>query len=573
MGSYEIIVKTEEIKRMAQEGNYSSAQKIVDTMNLKKIKNIGDLSLIAEVCTENGQLDKAMELLKRIYKKTRSRKALYQMVEVAILQDNVLEADTYLREYETIAPNDFSRYIFRYKIDKRKGEPYEVLIDTLIKLKHAEYIEQWAYELAKLYYKAGLEQDCIRECSDIILWFGEGSYVEKAKMLKAYYSGEIDKDEVIEELKKRASQEKTESDPSEYGDREELTEADENSVKEEPAAYEEPFTVTTSEDEDLEELTDSMKKEVEDILSKETLQRDDGITKEDTQKMPLSDRDIAEIEVEEELYRLLEEEDDDEESEKLKVLSRDLELDLHEIFGNFLHIKSVKKQLAKSLEIILDKHTKSVQMIITGFPGSGKTALAKDIAVFLYKTGKLKSSTLAKITAEKLNGIDVTEKKEVLRGCCLIIEHASELKRPAIDKLLELMKSLRGDIAVIFEENKKNLNRLFRECPKLMDLFKNRIHLPNYTEEELLGFAYANIRLGDYKLSPEAGTVLTNGLKQIIRKTKQGKQLEMLDQYVKAAMDSADVRTGKQLPSLAAQGRLEDVGILSILPEDLKPQH
>ena len=113
-------------------------------------------------------------------------------------------AERFLIEYESLAPNDFYNYIFRYKIDKIKGEPYEKLIDTLETLKSIEYIEKWAYELAKLYYKADMEEECINECSDIILWFGAGSYVEKAKMLKSYYSGETNKESMIEELKRRA---------------------------------------------------------------------------------------------------------------------------------------------------------------------------------------------------------------------------------------------------------------------------------------------------------------------------------------------------------------------------------
>ncbi len=145
MGGYEIIVKTEEIKKKVQEGDYFSAQRILDTIELKKVKNIADLSLMAEVYTQNGRYDEALELLLRVYHKTKTRKVVYQLVSNSILRINVEDAEGYLKEYEKLAPGDFYRYIFRYQIDKMKGEGIEALIDTLQTLKETEYIEQWAY--------------------------------------------------------------------------------------------------------------------------------------------------------------------------------------------------------------------------------------------------------------------------------------------------------------------------------------------------------------------------------------------------------------------------------------------
>lgn len=588
MGGYEIIVKTEEIKKKLQEGDYSSAQRILDTIELKKVKNIADLSLMAEVYTQNGRYDEALELLLRVYHKTKTRKVLYQLVSNSILRINIEEAEGYLKEYEKLAPRDFYKYVFRYQIDKAKGEGIEVLIDTLQTLKETEYIEQWAYELAKLYYKAGMEEECIRECSDIILWFGEGSYVEKAKVLRAYYSGEADKDKIIEELKKRANPDTARIEKDTYYEKEQTADS-------EPEKTDEDFRVEYPEDEG-DDFTDHMKRDVEEILLEEGEETEDQeyaedeivdykytgeeqeqeesdvdtekkYPEEDTYAAALSERELEEQEVEDELYRLLEEEDEEDNAD-LNHFLEETGIDLYEVFGNFLYVKSVRKQLLKSIEMILDKHTKSVQMIITGLPGSGKTALAKEIAVFLNKTGKLKSSRIAKISAENLNTADISAKRESLRDCCLVIEDASELKRPTIEKLLELIKLFHGDIAVIFEENKKNMNKLFRECPKLMDMFKNRIHLPQYTEEELLGFAYSYIRQKDYRLQRGASTALKNAVGRIVRKEDPNLQLELIQKLVQDAMNSADVRTGKQLPNLAATGRIRDVEILSILPED-----
>lgn len=203
MGSYDIILKIEEIRKRIQEKDYDSAQKIMDTIPLKKVKNIADLNLLADVCIQIKEYDKAMTLLSRLYKKSKTRRVMYQMVLASIEGKNIEEAEKYLKEYEELAPNDYSIYIFRYKIDKAKKEPYHVQIESLKKLKETAYMEKWAYELAKLYYKAGMEEECIQECSDLITWFGEGRYVEKAKILRAYHLGEIDKEELLEGLKNR----------------------------------------------------------------------------------------------------------------------------------------------------------------------------------------------------------------------------------------------------------------------------------------------------------------------------------------------------------------------------------
>lgn len=272
------------------------------------------------------------------------------------------------------------------------------------------------------------------------------------------------------------------------------------------------------------------------------------------------------------IYRFIRTDDKNEDLDRLDKLSESLGIDVYQIFGKWLHVKSIQKQLARSLELIMNKHTKSVQMIITGAPSSGKTTLARDIAVFLNRTEKLKTSKIAKISSIKLNRIDITNMKEELRNCCLVIENASELKKPTIDKLLELIRYFHGDIAVIFEENKKNMNRLFRECPKLMELFKNRIHLPSYTEEDLLGFAYAYIVQREYKIKPLVLDILKVGISEIIKNTDRDNRLESISNYVQSAMDSADLRTGKQLPKLAAEGRLAEADILSLLPEDFSYQ-
>lgn len=253
MGLYEIIVKTEEVRRQVQEGDFIRAQKILDTMELKKIKNVSDLSLMAEVYTKNARYEEAYELLLKINNKTRARKSVFQLVQNAIYRENAEEAERYFTEYKQQAPKDFHLHIFRYQIDKLKNAPIELQIESLKVLKKREYIEKWAYELAKLYYRADMEEECVRECSDIILWFGSGVFVEKAKVLKSYYSGE-DKDKILADLKKRARKsEKALEDEAEK----EATKGDQQEA-----------CVFIKEEED-EALSEKISKEVEQILAED----------------------------------------------------------------------------------------------------------------------------------------------------------------------------------------------------------------------------------------------------------------------------------------------------------------
>lgn len=607
MGSYDNIVKIEEMRKRMEEGNINAALLILDTMDTKKIKNMSDLNLIAEVYAQNERYEEAEKLFHKIYEKTKSRRSLYQLVDVSIKNNNVEEAQHYLDEYQKLAPKDFYKYIFQYKIDKLKSAPYEVLIRTLKTLKQTEYLEKWAYELAKTYYKAGMEEECIKECSDIILWFGEGVYVEKAKILRSYFSGETDKEKIMEELRRRAMEDTIRTSAV----TESIVTGEENAAQdqEEPEADRQQEDDYPNADFSIQEETsdfeDGLKQDIRSIMTEgwneeegteeeETAEPETAEVKtgeemtgeamtgeeqvayetEDTQPVPeRSEREIAEQEVEHALYGLLEEEEMDEDDKKLGMMAKKHGFLPEELFGNFLHVKTVKKQLVKSLEGILDEHTKTVQMIITGTTGSGKTVLAKDITMFLYKTGKLKSSKIAKIKAEKLNDLDLLSRKDTLRDCCLIVEDASELNRQTIDSILELCNSLKGNIAVIFEENKKNMNKLFRECPRLMDLFKNRIHLPQYSQEDLMGFAHACLRQQEYRLNPKAETILQQKITQIMKQSEPQLHLEQISALVQGAMNAADIRTGKSLSVLASQGKLQDVDVLTVLPEDfmIKP--
>lgn len=312
MGSYEIIVKTEEMRRKTRENDYVNAQRILDTMDIKKIKNIkniSDLSLIAEIYSKNARFDECNEILLRIYERTRSRKVVYQLLTNAIDRSDIKDCEMYMEEYREIAPKDFYIHIFQYQIAKLKGEPYELLMEPLKELKKTEYIEQWVYELAKLYYKAGMEEECIKECSEIILWFGEGIYVEKAKVLKSYYSGEKDKDKLLSDLKNRAMN----TIPISYQKVQDQLKKQQEQAKQEQFndSSDEDATETKDYDIHISSLEKELSEEVATALEEDEEDALPSFMKKDVQW----DKEF-EDEVEQALYRLLDEDSENNKEDK-----------------------------------------------------------------------------------------------------------------------------------------------------------------------------------------------------------------------------------------------------------------
>ena len=187
MEKYKFIVKLGQIKDLIAKGQDEKAIELAETVDFKKVKNIEDLGGIAALFLKKGMLLKARECYLELYDRVANRNTVMQLINLALRLKRPGEAEKYLREYQKIDRNDFYGLIFRYNIDKLEGKPVQDLIPTLEKLKKKEYIEAWAYELAKLYHKAGEVEKCMAECDDLIVFFGEGEYVERAKALRDYY--------------------------------------------------------------------------------------------------------------------------------------------------------------------------------------------------------------------------------------------------------------------------------------------------------------------------------------------------------------------------------------------------
>ena len=185
---YEYKQKTEQMLELMEEGAYSKAAVIADAIDWKRVRNTKMLIDVSEIYEKSGDYRKSYDVLNIAYHRAEgSRKVLYQLCTLALKTKNVDEAIDYYDEFVQIAPKDPNQYILRYQILRAQRAPVEQQIEVLEAFKKAEYIEEWAYELAKLYQEAGMTAECLDECDDLILWFSEGKYVYQAMELKMRY--------------------------------------------------------------------------------------------------------------------------------------------------------------------------------------------------------------------------------------------------------------------------------------------------------------------------------------------------------------------------------------------------
>lgn len=188
MDKYEYKLKTEQMLELMESGAYNKAAEIADTIDWKRVRNATMLTNVSDIYERNGDNQKSYEVLNIAYHRAEgSRKVIYRLCALALKTGNVDEAIDYYDDFMQVAPKDPNQHILRYKILRARRAPVEQQIEALEEFKKAEYIEEWAYELARLYQEAGMTAECLEECDDLILWFSEGKFVYKAMELKMQY--------------------------------------------------------------------------------------------------------------------------------------------------------------------------------------------------------------------------------------------------------------------------------------------------------------------------------------------------------------------------------------------------
>ncbi len=188
MDKYEYRVKTEQMLEHLEKRQHKKAMEIADTIDWRRVKNASMLSTVSEIYESNGEFQKSRDILLVAYDRSpNSRKIMYRLGTLALKLEDTDEASDCYEEFVKLAPKDPNQYILKYKILKAQGSALSEQIAALSDFKKAEYVERWAYELAKLYHEAGMSSECLEECDDLILWFSEGKYVYQAMELKMRY--------------------------------------------------------------------------------------------------------------------------------------------------------------------------------------------------------------------------------------------------------------------------------------------------------------------------------------------------------------------------------------------------
>lgn len=537
--------KIEELKRQLEEQNYEQAAVVADEIPMKRLKSAYELNLVGKAYKCNGDFLQAKEAFVRSYEIRLARPALIDIMDCCLEIKDIESAEKYFDEYQKVAPEDkITQYKYRYRMEKRKGRERRLLITILEELKALDYVEEFAYELAKQYHKAGMAQECMNECNDIILWFGYGPTVERAKTLLAYYKGEIS----LEDIKSAGERYRAEL---------ERKQKEENRIQPEEVAAEEPADIRQKEEEyEDAEVIKEQPEETNDFVMPEIDMT--GISFEEEQEN---------TRIAEELY-IPEEVSAEIANEKLAELLRKKKVCIPETLKNFGRMERILKQVIKSLELALSNREKAY-FVITGEPQTGKTTLALSFIHLLYRLDIVKYDRTATIDAVQLNQVSLEDYGEELKNCNLIIENAGGMTKESIDGLLRFSRGCKGKTCVILEDNVRDINKLLRAREEMNSLFNNRIHLGKYSAEELLGFAYEYITKEDYSIDKMAAGVLSEKINEIVREYGNDERLLRTLTLVREIVARAEKRTGELILGMATEGKIRQGNYLVVTIDDV----
>lgn len=647
---YRAIVRLEEIRSLMELEDYDAAKEIADSIRKERLKDSSDLFLLVSVYRKCGEYSTAKEFLQRIYEKKVTWRVLEELMEVCLAEKKPEEAEHYLKEYAKISGGDPRNYIYEYRIGRQKHRPDEELLPILQTLKAEEYSEKYAYELAKLYHKLGRAQECMAECADLILWFGEGTYVERAKALQAYYRGELSVEDIQEEAKRRIKEAEERKERAEAEQRayeaekrrreeeerlaEEARQAEEARLAEEARRQEaylaeeaqKQNAITEaevySEEMPVQEDANEPERDVM-VPAEESVATEEVSFDEEAFATELADiyAEVAATELEEPMW----EEDADatavvsapaseeatpepdayeqislfgaqepaasEEAEpvysvedvaepdesEVSPLGKELSARLAEkgiVFEDVLHqfarIEKVRKQLARMLEVVVTVRKKCHCLIITGEKKSGKTTLGTYLAKLLYELSYVKTPRVAKISGDRLNQMNLYEKKMQLQDVCLIVEHAGSMTEETVEALLGFIRSTHVLGTVILEDNPTAMNRLLRNNAECNQMFNNRVHLAKYDGTELMGFALEYMKEQDYSITPEAKKVLRQKVEHLTRTEHKEGRLVATRELICDALERADYRNKDAILTMATTGNFLGAKELELIPEDFR---
>lgn len=459
----EMVRRCETIRELIDVNKYTLALEEIDSMNLDEVPSISDLYLFAELYEKAERMEKKKEIFYAIYERTHSRHILYQLLRLVIRLGEMEEARELFLAYEVVGGVTLDTFELRYRLARAEGEPTSRLIEILEDLKKEEYTEEWGYQLALLYEREGEREKCIHECEDLKLWFGEGKIVEKAIALKERCEAPDWQPPVEEEIPEPEEPEEMLTFASEPVG---VTEFDEEEEAPEPAAASENMQRETLAEKEASVLVDPLAEggapdtmempAEDDFLEKALLNEsipkteplpDEGVSEpeplseEEVSKLePLPDEGVSEPAVvkKEKRFKVKSE------RKPIEDLEQMLEDDVEDISEKGIRYHTLKNTIGR-----IKREKKEAHFVFAGGEERITLAVAKRVAKELNKVGYFSAQTIAKITAEKLNGIRLEERAEKLRGGCMLVTNAPELSKDAVENIVQLMRDNGENIVVM----------------------------------------------------------------------------------------------------------------------------
>ena len=430
----EIIRQCNQIRELIEDNKYTKALEMIDELPLEEVGSLDDLYLYADMYEKAERMEKKKEIYYMIFDRTKSRHVLNKLLRLTIRLGDMEEARDLYFSYEVIGGPALDLYELRYLLAKAAGEPRSRLIGILEDLKKEEYTEEWGFQLARLYEQEGLREKCIQECKDLKLWFGKGEIVDKADELQKRCEDPAWEPPVEEEIPEVEEPELQE---------EEIFETEEPEPQEEKD-YDAPAVLAT----EAEEEPEPEEEEIPDV-------EEEPMAESETASFTESVSEPVVVKKEKPRKRLLE-------KPKLtpEQLEELLEEDSEDISEHGICYRTLKSTIYQ-VRYGKDKP----QFVFAGGEERITRTVAKRITKELNRVGHVSVHSIVKITAEKLNEIELSAQIEKLEGGCMLVTSAPDLSIKAVNDLMKLIKE-HGDSIIVM------LAGPFDEMDCFLDIYK-----------------------------------------------------------------------------------------------------
>lgn len=472
MDRYDFNIKVEKLRELAREKDYENAMKIADAIDWRRVQDSKLLQVVSEVYENNGEYGEAKEILLLAYEKSGlGRRFLYKLVELAIKDGNLKEAEAYYKEFGEIAHGDSRKYLLRYQIFTAKGEDIKQRIAALEAFNARELDEKYMYELAKLYYEAGMDEECVKFCDNIMLMFGFGRYVDASIKLKtqklgiplsSYQQSLVNNKERYED-KLRVVEEEFSNQNMDVETIEKEIESRENTI--DGIEYEAP---NEEEVRQMQELDEEIAKHIESLENKssnpveEDIVYDSGKTQEELEKSFEDDVLPEPISVEED-NEVSGNQETEKEDKVADIINKPTPQSV-ESNKDFSDIEEDIKDIEESIQYTdADSIEKVVEdKLVYAIENDMNLTLKKAVEELKKQSDYEESRQIIKIKANKLNDKDLKDVFEKLVGKSLVIEEAGDLLE---DKYIQIkQESIEKDIKFVLVDNALQIAKLRGEA-------------------------------------------------------------------------------------------------------------